>query len=78
MTTQEIRTKIKNYADQLSVKNVNVAYEFMAYLAEKESEEATQELLEIPGLLAEIEEAQKEIKEGKATLIEWRGLRNDV
>jgi hypothetical protein len=76
MTIQEIRNEIKKYADQLSAKNVNVAYEFMAYLAEKESEEATQELLEIPGILEEIEQGKKDIEEGN--LIDWLELRKDV
>ncbi len=76
MTTQEIRNEIKKYADQLSAKNLNIAYEFMAYLADKESEEATQELLEIPGILVEIEQGKKDIEEGN--LIDWRELRKDV
>lgn len=50
--------------------------EFQQLIADLESEEATRELLEIPGLLAEIEQARKEIEEGKVT--EWRYLRKDV
>jgi hypothetical protein len=65
MKTEEIRSQIKNYADKLSDKNINTVYEFMAYLADKESEKATQELLEIPGLLTEIEQAKKDIEGGK-------------
>ena len=74
MTTQDIRNKIKIYAEQLSSKNINIAYEFISYLADKESEEATRELLEIPNLLEEIEEAKKEINEE----FDWRDLRKDV
>lgn len=76
MTYQEIRNEIKKYAEQLSTKNVNTAYEFMAFLADKESEEATQELLEIPGLLEEIEQAKKDMDGGN--LVDWRELRKDV
>jgi len=50
--------------------------EFQQLIADLESEEATRELLEIPGLLAEIEQARKEIEEGKVP--EWRYLRKDV
>jgi predicted transcriptional regulator len=76
METQDIRNKIKKYADELSVKNLNIADEFISYLANQESEEATQELLEIPGLLEDIKQGLKDIEEGN--LVEWRELRNDV
>ena len=44
--------------------------EFEELLAELESEEATRELLEIPGLLTEIEEARKDIEEGRVIPVE--------
>lgn len=76
MKTAEMRHQIKEYAEQLSPRNIRAAYDFLAYLADKESEEATEELLAIPGFLEAVEKAEKEIAEGKFT--EWRKVRSDV
>lgn len=76
MKTEQMRDRIKDYAEKLSPDRVKVAYEFLAKLAEDESEEATNELLAIPGLLNALEEADQDITDGNLT--DWREVRNDV
>lgn len=76
MTTAELRQQVKEYIDQLSPERLLVAADFLAYLTERESEEATQELLEIPGFVAAFERGKKDAAAGK--VIEWRAVRNDV
>ncbi|MDJ0661471.1 MAG: hypothetical protein QNJ42_18580 [Crocosphaera sp.] len=62
--------------NQLSESNLELVYEFMSNLAEKEREEATIELLEIPELLDDIELAKQDIDQEKLT--DWRDVRTDV
>lgn len=50
----EIQDKINQHLKQLSLERLQVVADFVAYLADKESEEATQELEKIPGLLEKI------------------------
>lgn len=76
MSSAELRDQVKEYIDQLSPERLLVAADFLAYLTERESEEATQELLEIPGFLEAFERGKKEAAAGK--VIEWRSVRNDV
>ncbi|GAA6615543.1 hypothetical protein [Scytonema sp. NUACC26] len=72
----ELQEHINQYLKQLSLERLQVVADFAAYLVEKESEEATQELEEIPGLLEKI----KKNREGtpKTHLVNWRSIRSDV
>ena len=70
MDTIELRQKVKEYIEQLSPERLRVAADFLAYLADKESEEATQELLNIPGFLEAFEKAKKNIAAGNVTPVE--------
>jgi PHD/YefM family antitoxin component YafN of YafNO toxin-antitoxin module len=76
MNTSEVRHQINQYLDQLSSERLHLAAEFLAYLADKESEEATQELLDIPGFIESLREVKKDIAEGR--LVNWRTIRSDV
>ena len=76
MTSAELRDRVKEYVDQLSPERLLVAADFLAYLTERESEEATQELLDIPGFVEAFERGKKEAAAGK--VINWREVRNDV
>jgi hypothetical protein len=60
----------------LSSDALQSAYDFLTDLVQKESEEATEELLAIPNLLEDIERAEKDIAEGNLT--DWREVRSDV
>jgi hypothetical protein len=70
MSTLELRDQVKEYIDQLSPERLRVAADFLAYLAERESSEATQELLNIPGFLEAFEKAKKNIAVGNVTSVE--------
>jgi PHD/YefM family antitoxin component YafN of YafNO toxin-antitoxin module len=76
MNTTEIRQQIDQYLEQLSSDRLQLVAEFLAYLADKESEEATQELLDIPGFIESFERGRKDIAEGRIT--NWRTIRTDV
>ena len=76
MKKQQIKKSLKEYAEQLSEENLNAVYQFSSYLVERERKEATQELLEIPALLAEIDAARQDIVQGHLT--DWREVRTDV
>lgn len=76
MNTTEIRQQINQYLDRLSSERLQLVAEFLAYLAEKESEEATQELLDIPGFIEFFERGKKDIAEGRVA--NWRIIRTDV
>ena len=60
---------------QLSPERLRVLADFAAYLADAESEAATQELMEIPGLLERVNESRKMPVDQYAN---WRTLRSDV
>ena len=70
MNTTQVRQKVKQYIDQLSPERLLVAADFLAYLAERETNEATEELLKIPGFVEDWEKAKKNISEGKVTSVE--------
>ena len=74
--TMIIRQTIDQYLNQLSLERLNFIAEFLAYLADKESEKATQELLDIPGFIDSFERGKKDIEADR--LVDWRTIRNDV
>ena len=73
MNSTEIRQQIDQYLEQLSSERLQLVAEFIAYLADKESEEATQELLDIPGFIESFEIGKKDIAEGRVA--NWRTIR---
>ena len=76
MTTLEIRHQIEEYIDCLSPQGLKVTVDFLAYLAERESQQATEELLSIPDFLDSWEKAKQDIAKGNLT--NWRSIRDDV
>ena len=75
-TAIEIRTDIDHYLNQLSLERLKVVANFLAYLVNQDEEEATQELLNIPGFIESFERGKQDIAEGR--LVDWRTIRNDV
>jgi hypothetical protein len=75
ISVTELQHQLNNSLKQLSPERLKVLADFAAYLANTESEAATQELLAIPGLL-------ERVKQNQATpetqYINWRNLRSDV
>ena len=76
MTVKELRRRLKDRVDSLDDEYVKVADHFISFLEDRANEEATRELLNIPGLLEELKESEKDITAGKLT--DWRKVRNDV
>jgi hypothetical protein len=70
MKTQELRQNLKQSIDSLSPERLLVVADFLAYLSERESTEATNELLKIPGFVEAFNKAQKDIAAGKVTTVE--------
>ena len=70
MTTTQLREAAKETLEGLSPDQLKVAVEFLRYLEERASIEATEELLKIPGLLQELEAAEQDVSAGKRTPVE--------
>jgi len=70
MNTQQLRQQVKEYIDELSPERLLVAADFLAYLAERESNLATEELLQIPGFIEAFNKAKKDVAAGKVTSVE--------
>jgi hypothetical protein len=70
MGKTETRQRARKHLDHLSDENVVVAERFLAWLETCEGDEATAELLRIPGFLEELEEAKKDIEAGRLTPVE--------
>lgn len=73
MTTAELREAAKTTLENLPPEQLKVAAEFLRYLDERASVEATEELLKIPGILDDLAEAEQDIAEGRTK--DWRELR---
>jgi len=69
--TQEVRAQLEDSLQQLSPERLQVVADFAAYLADAESEAATQELLAIPGLLDRVKQCEAT---PKADYKNWREL----
>lgn len=76
MNTSQLRQEINYNLEKISPDNLKIVAEFLAYLADKESELATQELLDIPGFIASFERGKQDVAEGQVK--NWRNIRSDV
>jgi hypothetical protein len=70
MTTPQLLQAAKNSLESLPPEQLKVAAEFLRYLEERASDQATEELLKIPGLLEDLAEAERDIAEGQVTPVE--------
>lgn len=78
-TSREIEnllTEAEMHLRRLSVKRLQVANDFLAYLSERENNEATEELLSIPGFEEAMNEAVEQAETGD--LISFSAIRRDV
>jgi hypothetical protein len=76
LNAPDVRKKIHQYIEQLSPDRLVVALDFLAYLVERDHEDATAELLSIPGFADELKAAEQEAD--TQALSDWRSLRSDV
>ena len=75
ISTTELQRQLNESLQQLSPERLQVLADFAAYLANAESEAATQELLAIPGLLERVKQNQAV---PKTEYTPWRTVRSDV
>ncbi len=75
ISVTELHRQLNDLLKQLSPERLQVLADFAAYLANAESEAATQELLAISGLLERVKQNQATPKTDYTT---WRTLRSDV
>lgn len=75
ISVTELQSQLNDLLKQLSPERLQVLADFAAYLANAESEAATQELLAIPGLLERVKQNQTT---PKTDYTNWRNLRSDV
>jgi hypothetical protein len=71
----ELQRQLNDSLQQLSPERLQVLADFAAYLANAESEAATQELLAIPGLLEKVRQNQLT---PKSDYTNWRTVRSDI
>uniref|UniRef100_B8HVV3 DUF2281 domain-containing protein n=1 Tax=Cyanothece sp. (strain PCC 7425 / ATCC 29141) TaxID=395961 RepID=B8HVV3_CYAP4 len=75
VSVTELQRQLQDSLKQLSPERLQVVADFAAYLANAESEAATQELLAIPGLLERVRHNQAT---PKTQYTIWKTLRSDV
>ena len=75
VSVTELQNQLNDLLKQLSPGRLQVLTDFAGYLANAESETATQELLAIPELLERVKQNQVT---PKAEYTSWRTLRSDV
>ena len=68
--------KIEVILQRLSPESLRVAADFMAYLDERESNDATEELLSIPNFLEDYQEAMQDIENGD--VVSLKSIRRHV
>lgn len=75
ISVTELHQQLNDLLKEISPERLQVLADFAAYLANAESEAATQELLAIPGLLKRVRQNQAT---SKTQYSNWRTLRSDV
>lgn len=67
MSATDLLHRARRRLETLTPERLKVADDFLAYLADRESDEATAELLALPGFLECLHEAEKEVEAGRLT-----------
>lgn len=76
MTTTSLKSSINKHIRNFPKDKLLAVEHFVSYLADRNENAATKELLNIPGLLSEVNASKKEFSSGKGT--NWRKVRKDV
>jgi hypothetical protein len=69
-TVDEMRESAKQAIDDLPREQLVAAAEFLRFLRDRASDEATAELLRIPGLLEDLQQAERDLAKGRGTPVE--------
>jgi hypothetical protein len=67
MSTLELRRQAKQKVDQLSPKSLKSALDYLGYLEDRDEQDATEELLAIPGFEKDMAEARSDVAAGRLT-----------
>lgn len=70
MSPTELLQQARRRLSSLTPERLRVAEDFLAYLEARESDEATAELLSIPGFLDQLKKAEEEVEGGLLTSVE--------
>ncbi len=70
MSPTELLQQAQRRLSSLTPERLRVAEDFLAYLEAREADEATQELLALPGFLDQLKQAEEEIEAGLLTPVE--------
>ena len=70
MTKTQVLDRAKGRLERLSEQRLHTADDILAYLEDLESDDATEELLRIPGLMEQLEEAERDIAEGRTVSVD--------
>jgi len=70
MSPTEVRRQAQKRLRALSPERLRVADDFLAYLEERESDEATAELLALPGFREALHSTEREIERGELIALE--------
>jgi len=76
MSTVELKQKAKALIDAMSGPQLRVASEFLAFVKRRDLDNATLELLSIPGFEKSYAKGMKDISGGRTK--PWRKVRSDV
>ncbi|MCK4659458.1 MAG: hypothetical protein KAV82_08040 [Phycisphaerae bacterium] len=76
MSIKELRQRAKERIEHLSEGGLKSALDYLDFLEMREEEDATEELLRIPGFEEGMERAERDIAAGRVT--DWRKARQDV
>jgi hypothetical protein len=76
MAKTELKEKAFSLIDQLSTGKLQTAIDFLAYLQDKESWEATLELTSSPEIMASLKRAEDDIKHGRVK--KWKDIKRNV
>lgn len=76
MSTTELRRRAKKTIDELSGNRLKFVNELLDYVRERQPQDATSELLKIPGFLESFRRGERDVRSGKTT--HWRKVRQDV
>ena len=71
-----LRRQAKRTIDQLSGLPLRLAAEFLSFVQERQANEATRELLQIPGFAESFARGVKDVRAGRVKT--WRKARADV
>jgi hypothetical protein len=76
MSTLELKRQAKSMIDEMSAKDLQLVREFLAFVASRDTNAATRELLAIPGFEKSFVRGVKDIKAGRVK--SWRQVRRDA